>query len=296
MGCSHDKVVIDNPKDFRAMRSPIGFAYKGNFNDKSSIAHHCLVGTYPEEQCLRTFKQFCKKAKNFVDVGTNTGLYNLVYGMENEGGEILCYEPQKRASLELAENLVINNQYHQTKIKNVCLGEKAEHRSLFLAGTGSSLLASFPPPQTYGEESVLVQTLDSELKQEGWKSLDLLKIDVEGSELGVLKGGLESIRKFQPVIFIEISSFSNGCFANPHFEQTIMLLENEGYRIYKIREWNLIWWGYTREQDIGMYLCLPPDNETMTHELVTLVKEERNRELPKIWLGRFWAKVKSVLR
>jgi hypothetical protein len=50
------------------------------------------------------------------------------------------------------------------------------------------------------EEIVDIRTLDSF----HFEDITLLKIDVEGSELDVLKGGVETIKTFRPAIWIEM--------------------------------------------------------------------------------------------
>jgi hypothetical protein len=50
---------------------------------------------------------------------------------------------------------------------------------------------------------VTCRTLDQILEEENIKRLDLIKIDVEGLEYNVLRGGYNSIRQFRPYIIFE---------------------------------------------------------------------------------------------
>lgn len=52
--------------------------------------------------------------------------------------------------------------------------------------------------------TVGMTTLDLVAQAQGLDRLDLVKIDVEGAELGVLEGGAETIERLQPVVVIEI--------------------------------------------------------------------------------------------
>lgn len=56
------------------------------------------------------------------------------------------------------------------------------------------------------EVPVDVQTLDGLCESAGMTRLDFIKIDVEGGELPILKGGQQSIEKFQPAMLIEIEA------------------------------------------------------------------------------------------
>ena len=52
-----------------------------------------------------------------------------------------------------------------------------------------------------------------------------MKIDVEGSEVNLLNGGVDLINKFKPTIFIE--SFPE------HYEQVKTFMKNNGYKLIK---------------------------------------------------------------
>ena len=72
-----------------------------------------------------------------------------------------------------------------------------------------------------GGETVQVMALD----QIGLPSLSLIKIDVEGMELAVLKGAVQTIAKYMPVLYVE----------NDRKEQSPKLLAHifsAGYRAY----------------------------------------------------------------
>jgi FkbM family methyltransferase len=71
-----------------------------------------------------------------------------------------------------------------------------------------------------------VGTLDSQNLQ--LDNLKLIKIDVEGHELNVLKGAILTLKKFKPVILFEltIEDFKDGV------PNTIDFLEKNGYQIY----------------------------------------------------------------
>jgi hypothetical protein len=56
-----------------------------------------------------------------------------------------------------------------------------------------------------GGDEVEVTTLDAFCEKERLIRVDLVKIDVEGSELALLKGAEQTIRRFRPVLMIEVN-------------------------------------------------------------------------------------------
>ncbi len=47
-------------------------------------------------------------------------------------------------------------------------------------------------------------TLDSWVAQQGLNRVDFIKLDVEGAEYKVLRGGEETIKRFRPLIYMEV--------------------------------------------------------------------------------------------
>jgi hypothetical protein len=76
--------------------------------------------------------------------------------------------------------------------------------------------------------------LDLFFEQHNIDRLDLIKMDIEGAELRALRGGTESIRRFRPVILIELNPGTlerDGCSV----PDVVVFLEDLGYTIYTVR-------------------------------------------------------------
>jgi FkbM family methyltransferase len=59
------------------------------------------------------------------------------------------------------------------------------------------------PDEVIEEIVVSMRKLDSIIAEERLASLNFVKIDVEGAEMLVLRGGIESLRRFKPVVVFE---------------------------------------------------------------------------------------------
>lgn len=147
----------------------------------------------PGEQ--RVFQRFVDKSALVVEVGANMGAHTLA--LADLAGTVVAFEPQRIVFQVLCGNLALNSVF------NVVAFQAAVG-----AAEGSTCIASASPWHhcNYGGirtsesgEPVPVRTID------GMKlpALDFFKLDCEGAELDVLSGAVATIRKYQPVIYLE---------------------------------------------------------------------------------------------
>lgn len=80
------------------------------------------------------------------------------------------------------------------------------------------------------KEFVKIVSLDTFLAKKYLKSIDLIKIDVEGYEYEVLKGAKKTIFEYRPVLFIEIDD-NNLKQQNSSASNVISWLDDLGYSI-----------------------------------------------------------------
>jgi len=66
------------------------------------------------------------------------------------------------------------------------------------------------------------------------EKLDFIKLDVEGYEINVIKGAINTIKKCNPVITMEIWENFNGKYSLQHATDTFKLLLDNGYTIHHI--------------------------------------------------------------
>ena len=76
-----------------------------------------------------------------------------------------------------------------------------------------------------------VEVLDNFISTQKINKLDLIKCDVEGAELSVIKGGINSIKKLLPIIFIELFERWTVQF-NYHPNDVIRILNEAGYECF----------------------------------------------------------------
>ena len=195
-----------------------------------------------EVEILNTiFKQasfYTLKKGIFLDIGSNIGNHTL-YCFSNDLIQFAyCFEPVQDTFQILQKNISINNLQNKVKLFNVGVGEsqgKAQIKSYNINNTGSSQL------KISSEGNIPIISID-DIKFE--QDISFVKIDVEGFELNVIKGMLNTIKTHKPTIFIEIR--------NQFFNEINKYLQDIGYKYIKINNED--------DNEICNYLFFTTDN------------------------------------
>jgi FkbM family methyltransferase len=142
-----------------------------------------------------------------LDIGANIGVTAAMAARLSNAGAIYCVEPSPRAFACLKAMADANGFHHVSCIQSA-MGSSPG--TMFLAEYDTM---AFSHASDSGTE-VPVQTLDDLVAQLALERIDLIKLDVEGSELEVLKGGHSAIRRFDPTVFMEFNSFTLSVFGD----------------------------------------------------------------------------------
>jgi FkbM family methyltransferase len=154
-----------------------------------------LGGGYEPEQ-TKHFEEQLHAGDTLLDVGAHVGYYTLISAkFVGKSGRVFSFEPNPRNHSFLKQHVAVN------RLDNVVVEQSAVSDANGLAhfefgrGSGTGHLAA--------DGSIEVRTLrlddycrDHEIKP------DAIKIDVEGAELSVLRGGESTIVAYHPVIFL----------------------------------------------------------------------------------------------
>ena len=168
------------------------------------------------------------RAGVFVDVGANIGFYSCL--ARKAGARVIAIE----ASRDSVECLLFNlgaNGWDDVEVVPAGLANRIGIAPLHGGGTGASLLADWAGASTAPARSIPLTTLDTVVGHRFEDQALLIKVDVEGAELGVVQGATAVLqRQPKPVWLLEIClTEHHPAGLNPDFEQTFEVFWRHGY-------------------------------------------------------------------
>jgi FkbM family methyltransferase len=153
-----------------------------------------------------------------VDVGANIGRWAKYF--QKEYHQIFCFEPAHYNIECLKKNTEHDTNIH---VRTYGLGESRHKASLSVA-VKDHLGSTMAKPDPKGE--IDIQRLDDQ----NLPDLDLLKIDVEGFETEVLRGGENIIKEKKPLIAIERHAFNYNLLGKTK-KESHLYLQSLGYEM-----------------------------------------------------------------
>ncbi len=146
------------------------------------------------------------------DIGANGGAVANLLAPHFE--TVLAFEPATESYYDLIADAPFNVKPYQLAVSNVCgpiFLEEADYATgkmgELVTDTDTSPLSRGWGAKT-GQRTVIATTLDAICRIHG--APDFIKIDVEGHEARVIEGGLEALKKHDPILLIEIHSAALG--------------------------------------------------------------------------------------
>lgn len=199
---------LNNPIYFKSIYGPL----KGTYicmAPKHGLKK--ILGTY-EPDIARVIQNNVDSGNTCIDVGSHIGYFTLyMRKLVGDNGRVFAFEPLKEGC-ELTNKSIEKNKYTNVTALQLGLAEQDTTRDAHVFDDSS--MANFLDSGfvTYSEKNVhkiKLAKLDTIYGENKADSLDFIKIDVEGYELNVIKGGIETIKRFKPKMLIEIHNLNN---------------------------------------------------------------------------------------
>jgi FkbM family methyltransferase len=188
-------------------REPYRWRMSGSF-----IAHLLKATTQQHHRDLfPLFTRFIPTSGVVFDVGAHAGQYTKLFARAAAAGRVYAFEPGSYARTILRATVTVRR-LHNVTVMPMALGAACGVDTLCMpvkpGGSFRFGLSHLGQPQErwdlVAQEAVAVTTLDTVAAALRLERLDFVKADIEGSEVALLRGGEETLRRFRPVLVLEL--------------------------------------------------------------------------------------------
>lgn len=232
---------FDNYKDYLSNIRYLGFIVY--YTKGAGLINRIRFGNTNSVYEFDLVNSICTKLKNkanpiFLDIGANIGLISLAVIKEVPDVKVFSFEPGYVAYKSFDTTIFANKLEAKLKLSNLALSDSTGSIDFFSHEdsdtSGDGFIDTGRAKSLAKKITVKTDTLDNWLENQKLNKIDLIKIDVEGAELLVLKGASISLKKYKPIIFLEISKENLKVY--PYNEADILnYLESIDYSLYDLK-------------------------------------------------------------
>jgi FkbM family methyltransferase len=161
----------------------------------------------------------CRPGITVLDAGANVGYYTVLLGRAlGAGGRVYAFEPEPDNFLVLLANVLLNPHLRPTSagttVCNTALADRPGTANLERSRGNLGLHRLTTQVPTAGCMVVPTTTVDAVRRQPDFPApLSLLKADVQGAELSLLRGAEATLRADRPVLVLECEPYLTGVAA-----------------------------------------------------------------------------------
>jgi len=207
-----------------------GLQVFADFNDERILdVIHEIRGENPE---YRVMSALLSPGDTFVDIGANFGTFSLLASrLVDIGGTVIAIEPQPRLAALIVRSLSASGVQNCEVMRTAC-GTETGKIDLHVPAHDSGragMFAAFSGRVRHETISVPVAPLDRMIDRGSITGRLMIKVDVEGSEFGVLEGGRRLIESTRPPLLIELNPWT-ATAAGRSTSDLIQLLQSLGYQ------------------------------------------------------------------
>jgi FkbM family methyltransferase len=182
-----------------------------------------------EPMVTATMCKYVKPGMTVLDIGANIGCHTLRYAkLVGSNGKVIAFEPMQWAISKLKRNIELNG-FKNIVLEKIALSDVNAKRSVYFRSSWTLDNGSTPDSKT--SEDIDFVKLDEYVDENKLDKIDFIKLDVDGYECKVIRGGMHSLKKFKPIMIIEFGKYTlNQC--GDSLESLIDLLSSAGYSFY----------------------------------------------------------------
>lgn len=195
-----------------------------------------LLGTF-ERRTARVFRRLVPPGATVLDVGANVGAHTLQLArLVGEKGRVVAYEPTRFAFAKLEANLSLNPGLRdRVTLVPAFLGDDGEPAN-------PAVWASWPLRSSeglhpdhggrlMGTDNARNLTLDEHMTEIAPKCVSFIKMDVDGHECSVLRGGRRLLERDRPMLLFEAAPYLHRELGHP-LATCLETLASLGYQLH----------------------------------------------------------------
>jgi FkbM family methyltransferase len=201
-----------------------------------------LTGRF-EANVQRALRHVVRPGHTVCDIGANIGAHTLpLASYVGPSGTVLAFEPTEFAYTKLLRNLSLNPEFETVVWPfRVALAHRQD------APARASYYSSWPIKKSRNQlhpihgglarsaEGAGIDTLDGIVQHQKPERLDAVKIDVDGDELGILRGATETLTRFRPAVVMEYAPYLHANADIDFPKAMVEFVRDVGYSITTLR-------------------------------------------------------------
>jgi FkbM family methyltransferase len=196
---------------------------------------------------MQGIRRFVTLGQHVVDVGANVGFYSVfLAGLVGPSGCVYSFEPVSQ-NFNILDEVIKRKRLTNVKAffaavdrvpgeQNMVIPDRADFTGFYQARLASVEDAG-------KKQRVRVVSLDQFWTEAILPSVDFIKCDAEGSELGILQGAAQLLKKSHPTLFLEVQRKTGA--------EVFNLLHSFGYQAFvfkgefrEVRQFDPSVWNY----------------------------------------------------
>lgn len=192
-----------------------------------------------EQEVRKALEQNLESGDLAIDVGANFGMHTLIMARQvAPSGRVIAFEPIPENIRLFRRNIALNRFDGSVELHSQAISDlPTEQLEMTIKTTGLEPSAGIKTSEQQGMTNVLVKnsSLDRACGDLRCDQGCLVKIDVEGAELSVLRSGLGFIKRVKPKLLIEVHTYALPAFGATT-QDVHALLDQNHYRTTRLTE------------------------------------------------------------
>ena len=223
--------ILENALIF-SFKSPINLELETDGGARSAPFEILNFGCYePEDESMAY--TLIEDGNTILDIGAHIGWYAINFAKRFPQSKIFAFEPIENTFNFLKRNIERNRITNATIYNYGCYNREEE--KIFYYFQGGSAIASIENLIDHKNAKEIIctlKTIDSIVCELQLQSVDFIKCDAEGSELFILQGAKQTIKRFNPIILIEL--YEEWCQRCGYLTADVLdLLKLHGYKPFQ---------------------------------------------------------------